>query len=376
MAGPTEEEENVAGQDGESLRFDDQNADPATMLTMFENVTPNQPELTDSPGSTNSTQNQITEGEEDSAMAADNTASFHDSPENTELQSTALVSERNGAENITTQLDTDKGLNIPTGSPSTTKSTGSTDSTNSTGSSDTSNSLGSPNTTDSTGSPNTTDSTGSPNTTDSTGSPNTTDSRGSPNTTDSTGSPNTTDSTGSPNTTDSTGSPNTTDSTGSPNATNSTGSPNATDSTGSPNATEPPEINKVPTTHSGKPFENSEASTVTIAIPERANKTGKGVNNSDRGVEPDTSRSKRGVAWLAVLGTAAAVACVGLVAYFLKKKRNGFSHRKLVEEFSPDPVLRLDNSDPLDLNFAGSGGYYNPGLQGHNIQMTSFPGDR
>lgn len=35
-------------------------------------------------------------------------------------------------------------------------------------------------------------------------------------------------------------------------------------------------------------------------------------------------------------------------------------------------VLRLDNSEPLDLKFDGFG-YYNPGLQGDNIQMTSFP---
>lgn len=36
-------------------------------------------------------------------------------------------------------------------------------------------------------------------------------------------------------------------------------------------------------------------------------------------------------------------------------------------------VLRLDNSEPLDLNIARVA-YYNPGLQGDNIQMTSFPG--
>lgn len=37
---------------------------------------------------------------------------------------------------------------------------------------------------------------------------------------------------------------------------------------------------------------------------------------------------------------------------------------------SPDPVLRLDNSEPLDF------GYYNPGLQMDNIQMTNFPHGR
>lgn len=37
------------------------------------------------------------------------------------------------------------------------------------------------------------------------------------------------------------------------------------------------------------------------------------------------------------------------------------------------PVLRLDNNEPLDLNYGG-GAYYNPGLQGDNIQMTNIPG--
>lgn len=35
-------------------------------------------------------------------------------------------------------------------------------------------------------------------------------------------------------------------------------------------------------------------------------------------------------------------------------------------------VLRLDNSEPLDLKFDGLA-YYNPGLQEDNIQMTNFP---
>ena len=60
---------------------------------------------------------------------------------------------------------------------------------------------------------------------------------------------------------------------------------------------------------------------------------------SNEGLEPDPYRSKRSIAWVAVLGTAAAVACVGLVAYILKKKRNGFSHRKLVEEYPSDPGM-------------------------------------
>lgn len=36
-------------------------------------------------------------------------------------------------------------------------------------------------------------------------------------------------------------------------------------------------------------------------------------------------------------------------------------------------VLRLDNSEPLDLNI-GRSAYYNPALQGDNIQMDNIPG--
>lgn len=35
-------------------------------------------------------------------------------------------------------------------------------------------------------------------------------------------------------------------------------------------------------------------------------------------------------------------------------------------------VLRLDNSEPLDLNY-GRGAYYNPALQMDNFQMTNIP---
>uniref|UniRef100_A0A3Q2R0J3 Uncharacterized protein n=1 Tax=Fundulus heteroclitus TaxID=8078 RepID=A0A3Q2R0J3_FUNHE len=47
---------------------------------------------------------------------------------------------------------------------------------------------------------------------------------------------------------------------------------------------------------------------------------------------------KRNVAWLAVLGTAAATAVVGLVAYIILKKKHQkpFTHRKL-EEYPADP---------------------------------------
>lgn len=97
-------------------------------------------------------------------------------------------------------------------------------------------------------------------------------------------------------------------------------------------------------------------------------------NDTKSGFAADSTKKKRSEAWGAILGTAAAVAFIGLVFYVILKKRRQreFTHRKLVEEFPSEPVLRLENSEPLDLKYDGSA-YYNPGLQMDNIQMTSFP---
>ncbi|XP_071375201.1 mucin-15 [Centroberyx affinis] len=152
-------------------------------------------------------------------------------------------------------------------------------------------------------------------------------------------------------------------------------------------ATEVPEINEASATPSSTmdfPSETTEMipATMTTIAPstaEEANMTDKGAasgGNSERGFASDLQSNKRNEAWGAILGTAVAVACVGLVVYVILKKKNqkDFSHRKLVEEFSSDPVLRLDNSEPLDLNYGGSA-YYNPALQMDNIQMTNMPGN-
>ncbi|XP_019742106.1 mucin-15 [Hippocampus comes] len=106
-----------------------------------------------------------------------------------------------------------------------------------------------------------------------------------------------------------------------------------------------------------------------------ADKQASSGSSSDAGLSSESSRNKRNEAWGAVLGTAVVVSIVGLVAYVVLKRRHlkGFSHRKLVEDFPSDPVLRLDNSEPLDLNF-GRSGYYNQGLHGDNIQMANIPG--
>ncbi|KAF6719073.1 Mucin-15 [Oryzias melastigma] len=119
------------------------------------------------------------------------------------------------------------------------------------------------------------------------------------------------------------------------------------------------------------------SSTAALNTLEKTNRTGTLVGGSEKGLETDPYRSRRSVAWVAVLGTVAVVAVVGFVAYSVMKKRQqkAFAHRKLVEEFPSEPVLRLDNGEPLDLRYGGSG-YYNPGLQGDDIQMTNIPSRR
>lgn len=114
--------------------------------------------------------------------------------------------------------------------------------------------------------------------------------------------------------------------------------------------------------------------------PEKVNKTDKsaglaGSSDTDEGFATDPQISKRHNAWGAVLGTAVAVTFVGLVAFVIlkKKQQKAFSHRKLVEEYPSEPVLRLDSSEPMDLKF---GAYYNPGVQGDTIQMSNLPGRR
>ncbi|XP_077570157.1 uncharacterized protein LOC144194754 [Stigmatopora nigra] len=98
-------------------------------------------------------------------------------------------------------------------------------------------------------------------------------------------------------------------------------------------------------------------------------------SSSERGLTSETSKNKRNEAWGAVLGTAIVVSIVGLATYIILKRRHmkGFSHRKLVEDFPPDPVLRLDNSEPLDLNFRHSA-HYNPGVREVDIQMDNISG--
>lgn len=168
---------------------------------------------------------------------------------------------------------------------------------------------------------------------------------------------------------------------------NDKGMTKATESTSTTvTTTKKPVIKTTSTTSSSTavfPSETTEKSpeTTTAAAPitpEKANKTASG-KSSERGVTTNTHTKKQKGALGVVLGTAVAVTIVGLVAYIIlnRKHRKGFSHSKLVEEYPSDPVLRLDNNDPLDLNFGvGGSAYYNPGLQGDNIQMSNLPGRR
>ncbi|XP_071258258.1 mucin-15-like [Salvelinus alpinus] len=97
-------------------------------------------------------------------------------------------------------------------------------------------------------------------------------------------------------------------------------------------------------------------------------------SNSARGLASDAVQNKkRSQAWAAILGTGVAVCFVALVVYVILRRRGrrDFTHRKLVEEI-PDPVLRLNNTEPVDLKYDGSA-YYNRGLQMDNIQMDHFP---
>lgn len=145
---------------------------------------------------------------------------------------------------------------------------------------------------------------------------------------------------------------------------------NQTDTAAATPTTSPEASTATPTT-------SPEASTaVDLNTPEGANKTGKVVadgSSSDRGLDSDATTSKKSY-WLAVLGTLVAVVFVVAVTYVVLKRKyqRDYSHRKLIEDYPSEPVLRLDNCEPLDLNF-GRMAYHNPGLQEDNIQMSDIP---
>ncbi|XP_058238183.1 mucin-15 isoform X2 [Hemibagrus wyckioides] len=144
--------------------------------------------------------------------------------------------------------------------------------------------------------------------------------------------------------------------------------------------TSPPQVTDFTSSENSTNTTVSTTTTVeTSASTTEINKTG-GLfdfrENMNKGLS-DIQQQSKNQAWGAILGIGVGVAIVALVVYIIVKRRNyrDFSHRKLVEDMPPEPVLRLENSEPLDLKFDGFA-YYNPGLQGDNIQMTNFPQGR
>ncbi|KAL4642127.1 mucin-15 [Arapaima gigas] len=93
--------------------------------------------------------------------------------------------------------------------------------------------------------------------------------------------------------------------------------------------------------------------------------------NEGTGLTGDTLRTTNNKAWAAIIGTAIVVGCVGFILFLLLKRRDrrDFLHRKLEEDINGEPVLRLDNFEPLRM---GHMAYDNPGLQGDSIQMDSI----
>uniref|UniRef100_A0A3B3U1I5 Mucin 15, cell surface associated n=1 Tax=Poecilia latipinna TaxID=48699 RepID=A0A3B3U1I5_9TELE len=136
-----------------------------------------------------------------------------------------------------------------------------------------------------------------------------------------------------------------------------------------------PEINRSTTTTTAAP-EINRSTTTTTAAPEIKGSTTKSSTTTEPPSETTQTTSETTTTAFSA-NKKIAIAVVGLVAYIIMKKKHqkAFTHRKLVEEYPSDPVLRLDNGEPLDLNY-GSSAYYNPGLQGDSIQMTNIPGRR
>ncbi|XP_077451144.1 uncharacterized protein LOC144070644 [Stigmatopora argus] len=147
-----------------------------------------------------------------------------------------------------------------------------------------------------------------------------------------------------------------------------------------PTTAAPTDISITATTSSSPNLLSLETTNVATIAPKTpagnlTDKQASSGSSSERGLASETSKNKRNEAWGAVLGTAIVVSIVGLATYIILKRRHmkGFSHRKLVEEFPPDPVLRLDNSEPLDLNFRHSA-HYNLGVRDVDIQMDNISG--
>ncbi|XP_064191792.1 mucin-15 [Anguilla rostrata] len=139
----------------------------------------------------------------------------------------------------------------------------------------------------------------------------------------------------------------------------------------------PPQVNSTSTSTTTITSSTSTptSTTNTTSLNTKVKAGDSGNNTENRGFTHIDRKSRNNTnAWGAIIGTALAVGFVGFIIYILLKKKNGrqFMHRKLIEDMPSEPVLRLDNGEPLDLKFDGLA-YYNPGVQGDHIQMTNFP---
>ncbi|XP_039609624.1 mucin-15 [Polypterus senegalus] len=102
------------------------------------------------------------------------------------------------------------------------------------------------------------------------------------------------------------------------------------------------------------------------------------VSLSDKGdgqdVQGKPQNGNKSVVIGAIIGVVLATLLVMLGAFYLckKAKPDSFNHRRLYEDISDDPVLRLDNSpDALDLRYDGSA-YYNPTVTTDSIKMDNI----
>ncbi|XP_038664249.1 mucin-15 [Scyliorhinus canicula] len=111
------------------------------------------------------------------------------------------------------------------------------------------------------------------------------------------------------------------------------------------------------------------------------------VNGKDLG--PVEGRVSGGVVIGALLGCILGIILLSLLVYFFcaRRKSDHFNHRRLYDNISSDPVLRLNTENAVDLRYQDDAAYYNPaalndalpytteqiGDPNYEIQMSDLP---
>nr|XP_056707092.1 mucin-15 [Euleptes europaea] len=98
--------------------------------------------------------------------------------------------------------------------------------------------------------------------------------------------------------------------------------------------------------------------------------------NSSTGThETSKEDSNGGVIFGAIVGTVLGSALIGLVGYFICKKRKseGFTHQRLYDDTGNDPVLRLDNVPESYGTSSADPSYYNPTTANETTVQNSHP---